>query len=316
MNVYKSSNLRTMILLLIPGTLWGFSFLLNEVILESFPPFSFATARNMLTAIPLVILLYARGRRLPSTWSGWQPYIFLGLFDNALPIVLIGWGQLYIDSGLTTILLSLVPLFTALLAHYFSYNDRLNRNKAFGVALGLFGTLLLVGPSALNDVGLHLWGQLAVIAAVLSFAASAIYIRLQFQKKTESALDSALEALSCQMLLSIVFLFPLALLIDQPWTLQPSLASVGALFFSSWAIRVGAMLLYYYLINVVGASTASTTLYLTPINGVFWGALLLAEPVTSSMIAALVLILSGVAVVNRAAAKTTDVAKAKSIVTK
>ena len=55
------------------------------------------------------------------------------------------------------------------------------------------------------------------------------------------------------------------------------------------------MLLYYYLINVLGASTTSSTLYLTPINGVLWGALILSEPVTGAMIAALVLILSGVA---------------------
>lgn len=308
MNLYKSTNFRTTILLLIPGTLWGFSFLVNEIILETIPPFTNATLRNVVTVIPLIMILYARGGRLKSTWSEWRPYIFVGLFDNALPFVLISWGQLHIDSGLTTILFSLMPLFTVLLAHFFSENDRLNRLKLFGVSLGLLGTMLLVGPSALYDVGLHLWGQLAVIGGALCYAVAAIYVRLHFQKKAESPLDSALEMLTSQLLMSLVFLLPITLLIDQPWTLQPSQASVIGVFISSWVIRIGAMLIYYYLINVVGASTASTTLYLTPINGVLWGALLLSEVVTWPIIVALVLILCGVALVNKGANKA-DLAK-------
>ena len=312
MNFIKSSDLRITILLLIPGTLWGFSFLLTEIIVQTIPPFTYATLRNLLTAIPVIMMLYARGGRLRSTWSEWRPYIFLALFGNAVPVVLTAWGQLYIDGGLTTILFSLTPLFTVLLAHYFSYNEHINGKKIFGVTLGLLGTLLLVGPSALYDVGVHLWGQLAVIGGAFSLAVSAIYVRLHFRKKAESALDSALETLGSQFLISIVFLLPLTLLIDQPWTLQPSQASVIAVFISSWAIRIGAMLTYYYLIDMVGASTASTTLYLTPINGVFWGALILSETVTWSAIVALVLILSGVMLVNKAAAKKADLAKTES----
>jgi drug/metabolite transporter (DMT)-like permease len=91
---------------------------------------------------------------------------------------------------------------------------------------------------------------------------------------------------------------------------------VVAVFASSWGISMTAMLLYYYLINTIGASATSTTLYLTPINGVFWGAVILSEPVTWSMITALVLILSGVILVNRAAAKTANLAKSESPVTR
>lgn len=148
------------------------------------------------------------------------------------------------------------------------------------MALGLLGVLILVGPSALLDVGANLWGQLAVIGAALSFAVTAIYVRVIFQKKSKSPLDSALDTLTRQLLISTVILFPFAWIIDQPWTLQPSMASVIAVFISSWGISITAMLLYYYLINTIGASATSTTLYLTPINGVFWGAVILSEPVT------------------------------------
>lgn len=298
MNFAKSTTMRTNLLLLIPGTLWGFSFLLNEIMLDTIPPFTLTALSNIVTAIPLLIMLYARGLRLK-----WQRYTFLALFDNAIPGILIGWGQLYIDSGLATILLALSPLFIVLLAHFFSTNDKLNLPKIVGVSLGLLGTLLLVGPSALTNVGANLWGQLAIIGSALCFSISATYIRFQFQKKSGSPLDSAIEALASQLFIATIILLPFALLIDQPWTLQPNQASIIALFASSWGIRVCAMLLYYYLISTVGASTASTTLYLIPINGVFWGALILSEAVTWSMIMALILILAGVMVVNSARTK-------------
>ncbi len=301
MNIIKSQNMRTNILLIIPGTLWGFSFLLNEIMLDTIPPFTLTVLRNIVTAIPLLIMLYARGLRLK-----WQRYTFLALFDNAIPGIMIGWGQLYIDSGLTTILLALSPLFTVLLAHVFSTNDKLNLPKIVGVSLGLLGTLLLVGPSALTNVGANLWGQLAMIGSALCFSISATYVRFQFQKKSESPLDSAIEALASQLLIATIILLPFAIIIDKPWTLQPSQASVMALFASSWGIRVCAMLLYYYLISKIGASAASTTLYLTPINGVFWGALILTETVTWSMIMALVLILAGVMIVNSARTKNSE----------
>ena len=146
------------------------------------------------------------------------------------------------------------------MAHYFSYNDKLNGQKIAGIALGLLGTLILVGPSALLDVRANLWGQLAVIGAAFCFAMTAIYVRVIFQKKSKSSLDSALETLTSQLFIATAVLIPFALIIDQPWTLQPSFASVAAVFAASWGISMTAMLLYYYLINTIGASATSTTL--------------------------------------------------------
>ena len=152
------------------------------------------------------------------------------------------------------------PLFTVFLAHHFAYNDKLNSQKIMGITLGLLGTLILVGPSALGDVGANLWGQLAVIAAALCFAMTAIYIRVNFQAKSGSPLDSPLETLTHQLFIATLVLIPFTLIIDQPWTLQPSLASVAALFASGWGTSIIALLLYYYIINTIGASVASTTL--------------------------------------------------------
>lgn len=315
MNFIKSANLRTIFLLLIPGTLWGVSFLMNEIILQTIPPFSFVAGRNLLVAIPLLTILYARGGRLPSTLSAWKPYIVIGLFDNAIPFVLVAWGQLYIESGLTTILISLIPLFTVFLAHFFSYDERLNRHKGLGVLLGLLGIVVLIGPSALRGIGSHVWGQLAVIMASFLIAIAAVYASRylkdenqkdenQAARPSNSKWTSIFKMASGQFIVATVSLLPLSLIIDQPWTLQPSAASITALFVLAWGITINAFLIYYYLINSAGASVASTSLYLIPINGVFWGAVILNEKVTWPALSALVLILAGIALVNEVGRKT------------
>lgn len=299
----KSADLRTLLLLLLPGTLWGLSFVMNEIVLQTIPPFTLAAGRNILVAIPLAGILYVRGGALPSTLPEWKPYIVLGLFDNAIPFVLVSWAQLYINSGLTTILISLIPLFTVLLAHFFSYNESLNRQKGVGVLLGLLGVVVLIGPSALRGLGAHLWGQLAVIMSSLLVAMTTIYARRHLRDQNQSTWNAILRLAGGQFTVAALSLLPFSLIIDQPWTLQASRASLTALFVIAWLLTMGAFLIYYYLINSAGASVAAASLYLIPINGVFWGALLLGERITSELIVALLLILSGIALVNEVGRK-------------
>ena len=138
-----TGNWKNIFLLFVPGTLWGVSFLFVEIILETIPPFTLTVSRNMIAVIPLLLALYLLGGRLPRSGQGWQPYLVLGIFNNAIPYALITWGQVHIDSGLATILISTMPLFTILLAQFFIADERLTRTKFFGIGLGLVGVLVL-----------------------------------------------------------------------------------------------------------------------------------------------------------------------------
>lgn len=292
---------RNILLLIIPGALWGSSFLLTEIVLESMPPVTFTTVRNLLTAIGLVALLYWRNGRLPTTWRSWFDYLLLGLFNTAIPFVLISWGQLYIDSGLASILVSTMPLFTIILAHFFTSDERITPTKFVGIVLGLVGIIVLIGPSALEGLGQNMLGQLAVIGAAICYAIGAIQSLRVLQAPRLRALPQqirAFEVIAGQFVTTAVFFIPIALLIDGIPTQLPSTASTLALFGSAWPMTIIAVVVFYYLIDTVSTTFASLSVYLIPVFGVLFGVLLLNEPLTLQIIVALCLILLGVAIVN------------------
>ncbi len=306
-DVSSSTNWKQILLLFIPGTLWGSAFMLNEIILETIPPFTLTAWRNVIAILLMIVILYLVGGRLPRSWRGWLPYFGLGFFNVAFPFVLISWGQLYIDSGLAAILVSTMPLFTIILAHFITADERLTVEKLIGIGLGLVGIVALIGPGALRGLGANIWAQLAILGAALSYALGGIFMRRflrirrftqQTQPQTKSQWTFLVETTTAQFITATLFVLPGSLFFEQPWNLQPSSASLAALVAAAWLLTITPVLIYYYLIDVAGVTFASTVLYLIPINAVFWGALILNEPLTWNAIAALILILTGIAIIN------------------
>lgn len=299
-----------MLLLLIPGTLWGSSFWITEVALRTMPPFTLTAVRNLIAASAMVLLLFLRGGRLPRGWRQWRPLFLIGLFNNALPFALTTWSQVYLDSGLASIILATMPLFSVILAHFLVSGEKLTGSKIGGVLIGSTGILILVGPSVLQDIGVHAWAQLAVVAAALVYALGGIFVKRLLQRmeseegnglpsqRGESRSLSTWEIVTGQFIASTFFLIPLSFLLEQPLAVRPDFNSIIALLVLSLPITIFAMQAYYYLINTSGPGFASITVYLIPINGVFWGSLLLNEPLTWQTILALFLILGGIAVAN------------------
>ena len=101
----------------------------------------------------------------------------MGALNNLVPFSLIFWGQLEITGGLASILIATTPLFTVLLAHFLTRDERITPSRLAGLALGIAGVAVMIGPEALRGLGLHLLAQLAVLGAALSYAFAGIYGR-------------------------------------------------------------------------------------------------------------------------------------------
>ena len=289
------------LLILLPGTVWGISFILVELILVYVPPITITLIRGLISVIMLLILMRVVGSSLPNTWRDWYPFVWLAAFNQAVPFALTAWGQQYIDGGLASILLSVMPLFTVLLAFWFTSDETLSWLKLLGIGLGFVGILVLIGPSALEGIRLNFWAQMAVIFSALLYAIGAVYLRHAYtlQPPGLSPWELRLRITTGQFVVATLLLLPFSLWLESPWTIRPTAMTWVYLFALGIGVTGLATIVYFYLIEEFGAGTASFTIYLIPVAGVITGVLVLDEALTLNMVAALVLIVAGVFVINQ-----------------
>ena len=195
--------------------LWGGSFYFAKVAVLEIPPLTLAFGRVGIAAACLVIFArsaagpFSRGRRMV-----WQ-FTVLATLNNVIPFTLIFWGQIHITVGLASILNATGPLFTVVVAHMLTHDDKLTPGRVLGLVAGFAGVVVLIGPDMLSEFGMHVWAELALLGAACSYAFAAVYTRRLHGLRGLPPVAVA----SGQLTMAALLLAPLALLIDQPWTL-------------------------------------------------------------------------------------------------
>lgn len=279
-------------LLLTLSLMWGSAFLFTKVGLRSYPPLTLVTLRMGISLLVLLAIVFGSGRRLPADARLWGGFAVMSVFSGVLPYFLIAWGMQHIDSGLAAILMSSGPLFTLVLAHFCTADERMTPGGMVGIVLGMGGVVLLIGPDALAGLARHVTGQLAVVGAVACYAVAMVFGR------TLRAVPVTVSAAGMQVW-STGILLPLHLALERPWWELPAdgltVAAIGMLAVFCTALPY---LVYYRLLAVAGASRTALVNYLIPVVGVLWGVVLLGERLPLRALPALLLILLGVGAVN------------------
>jgi uncharacterized membrane protein len=127
------------LLLIFLSMLWGGSFFLAKVAVEDLPPLTLALGRVAIAAAILAVLARVTGESLAPLASAWPAFTVLGLLNSALPFTLIFWGQTHIASSLASILNATTPIFTALVAHFATRDEKLTAAKLVGIGAGFGG---------------------------------------------------------------------------------------------------------------------------------------------------------------------------------
>ena len=271
--------------------LWGGSFYFAEIALVDFGPLTVVLGRVGFGALTLLIWLYASGGRLPADARIWGAFLIMGVLNNVIPFSLIVWGQVFIDSGLASILNATTPLFIVVFAHFVTVDERLTPARLAGVVLGLAGVAVLIGPALLLQIGDGAMGQLAVLGAACAYACAGLYGR---RLRGLPPLVAATGMVMC----SAVVMVPIALLIEAPWRVQPALAAVGAVLGLAVLSTALAYWLYFRILRTAGATNLLLVTFLIPVSAVFLGALLLAERLQWTSFAGMALIFAGLAAVD------------------
>lgn len=288
-------GLKNFLWLVFLASLWGPSFIFIKIAVQDIPPLTMVVGRVGIAALLLYLILRMRGRNLPGFGPIWKHFAVMAFFHNALPFALFNWGEQHIDSALAAILNGTTPLFTIILAHIFIEDDRLTPGKVGGVLVGFGGLLLLIGPSMLAGMHLTTWGLIAVAVAAASYGVAIVYSRLNLRGLPP------LVAPTAQLALAALYMLPLSLLIEQPFSLPaPSWGALGSLLFLAIFGTALAFVVYYYIVERTSATYLSMVTYLVPIFGVILGVLVLDEQLRWNAYAGCALVLTGVMIVNGA----------------
>jgi len=261
--------------LLVLAVLWSGVFFLTKVALGEMRPFTVVVLRLGLGALVLHGVVLASGARMPTAARTWAAFAGMGALNNFLPFCLIAWGQTQIGSGLAAILNATTPLFTVLLAHGLTHDERMTPNRVGGVLLGLAGVVVMIGPGALGGLVAHapghLLGQLAVLGAAVSYACAGIFGR-RFR-----ALPPMVTATG-QVTAGAVMVLPLALLFDRPWAQpMPGLEAWGAVAAAAVFCTALGYALYFRILAAAGATNLLLVTLLMPVGAVWLGMVFLGE---------------------------------------
>ena len=215
----------------------------------------------------------------------------MGLLNNVLPFSMIVIGEQRISSGLASILNATTPIFTIIVAHFLTDNERLSKNKILGIVFGFFGVAALVGPD-ITHLGGSLGGQAACLIAAICYAFAGVFGR-RFRGMPP------IKVATGQITASTVLLIPLVLIFEQPWTLpMPGLQVWGAMIGIALFCTVIAYILYFRILATAGATNLALVTFLLPISAILLGWGFLGETITLRSIFGMAMIGFGLAAID------------------
>ena len=279
-------------MLVLLAAFWGGSFLFIKIGVRTIPALSLTSGRLVIAAVLLSVAALIARQRLKPRPGLWFKIVLAGLLGNGLPFVLISWGEEVIDSGLAAILMAVMPLMTVLFAHVFTADEKLDAPKSIGVALGIAGLVVLIGPDKLSVLGDETLRQLSVAGAAVCYAVNALVIK-RMPGQPPNALAAAIIWSSAAMMI------PMAIIYDYPLTLSPDAPSLFAMVMLGVVQTAMAALLMLAIIGRQGAAFFSQINFLVPLFGTLAGVIFLAERPSPNAWAALVLIMCGIAISRR-----------------
>lgn len=273
--------------------IWGASFLFIKLGVGDMGPNTLVLVRAVSGAVALGVIVKATGHSLLG--DKWKrrviPFAIMAVLNAILPWTAIAWGEEHISSGLASILNATAALWTAILVFWIIPAERPSPLNYLGVLIGIAGVAILVYPDiSAHGISGSALGLLVVLGAAFSYALAALYQRTKLRGM------NVYEQSFGQTLATAVIAFPIA---------APTLphfhfalgSFAGVVFLGVFATGI-AYLLYYYIMNTLGAVRAVAVTLVVPVTAVTWGVVLLRESLSVPVVAGMIVILGGIVLTN------------------
>jgi drug/metabolite transporter (DMT)-like permease len=276
---------------------WGASFLFIRVAVAELSPLTLVGARFIVATLGLLLVVPWQ----PTIMKGWHRHLWgffvVAVFNAIIPYLAISWGEQYVSSGLAAILAATIPLATVIISQWWPDGERITWGRLTGVALGLLGVAIVIGPTTLFTGGslLYLLGAGSILLGAVSYAFGGL-----FAHRMHSGLPSILPALG-QTAMGACILGPIAgvaLLVTPPVHL-PSAETIASVLALALGGTTLAYICFYWLIDHVGPTRTVIVTYLLPCMALVYGSLLLHETVSINALGGLVFVLLGIFLIGR-----------------
>ncbi len=267
--------------------IWGTAYTLVGFIVDTISPAWMVAVRTTIAALVLTAYALWRGHRFPNLRDKtWRWYGGMGFIGMALPFYLSAHGQIKVDSGLTAILVGVMPLITIVLAHFFVKGERLSVRKALGFIIGFLGIIYLFLPVPFAWEVVQDWqSQGLILFTALCYASLTIIAKRA--PETSPSLGAAIMVISAAIL-SVIY----ALSNGLPQTMPPR-SALFALLALSLGATAFAQILYLRLIQISGPSFVSKLAYLVPVASIIAGIIYLDEVLSWGLVGAMLVIFVG-----------------------
>ena len=287
--------------------LWGSTYLGIKIAVETLPPFLMASARFLVAGIVVTAWIACTGS-FKATRRQWIDNSLIGglllLGGNGL----VSWAEQKIPSGVSTLVVSLGPLFIVLLdwAVFKFSRDKTRGTRPtwatfVGVGLGIVGLVVLVAPNlGAGKSQLDPWRVGGLVLACFSWSVGSIYTR--YARTPAEPFTAA----AVQMLAGSVWLIIVSVLMGEPGHFSLSAASSRSLFAWGYLIVAGSLVgftTFVWLMKHCTPARVSTFAYVNPVVAVFLGWMMAHEKVGASMLVAAAIIIAGVAIITASKSK-------------
>ena len=289
--------------------IWGSSFLFIRIGVEQLSTFQLVFIRTGIAAVGLNIVVYARGKRLPTDRAGMRDVAILGVINTVIPFALITWGEKSIESGLAAVLQATAALFTMIVAHFAFADERITRRKVAGLVVGFAGVVVLASRSSAGgaivvEPRLQVLGQMAIVVASFCYALGGVYSRRAIQRRLEPIVAAA-GAMTVTAAITGVLAYAAPLAGGDPPAALAGLTPhvLGAILTLGVLNTFVAYLIFYATIETLGAARASMVTYVIPAVGLTLGAAFLDEPVDLRLLTGAAMIVGSIGICSAAAVK-------------
>lgn len=276
-------DIKAIVMGLFFALIWSSAFTSARIIVLQAPPLTISALRFLLAGLIAITIAYLMGQRIRLDRKNWRAVAIFGICQNALYLGLFFTAMQRIEASLASIIASAVPLivgFTSAIR-----GERVGWLGWTGLGIGFSGVALIMG--ARLSGGVDLIGVLLCLIGVTALAIATLAVRATSSK------GNVLMVVGLQMLIgSAALAIPALLLEDHSFTWTGSL--LGAFLYTVIMPGIVATIIWFLLVERIGATRASTFHFLNPFFGVAIASVILGESLSQTDVIGVAVVMAGI----------------------